>query len=240
MLDEILMKQKRYIGITGFTTPDQIREINQFWQQIKPENTILMIGILVSPKTFKHELTNPRYPQEEDLKKMIKECHPFHPLNNLILFHYNTRTQAFAEEVCQLFRDYNIDGVQLNISHPDLDEINEIKAKYPMKKIVFQANNSVLNQLESYKYLHEIAIDYVLIDPSGGRGSLITQAAINEILPYLPEDIRIGLAGGFMPENIHEWAIQFPDYCFDIESGVRTKDILDIEKAKQYLKNCII
>lgn len=232
---------EKYIGITGFTTIDQINEIIDYWDKIKNnDGTKLMIGVLVSPKTLNNTLTNQRYPFKNTLNQIFNRI-----LENDDLFrviHYNTRNPFFAEEVEHLFKSFNCDGVQLNISNPDPYEIKKLKKSIPdNKRIIFQANNSILNALHIYPFKKiEPFIDYCLIDPSGGRGIVNSfeyiDQKIQSIKNKLPK-IHIGLAGGFNPDNIQTYVQKYPKYSFDVESGVRTNNIFDLDKAKIYLKH---
>lgn len=75
-----------------------------------------------------------------------------------------------------------------------------------------------------------------LFDASGGRGLLINS------FPR-PYDNYCGYAGGLCPENVEDTilkleAMEPADKCFyiDMESGVRTDDILDLNKVEEVLE----
>jgi hypothetical protein len=83
------------------------------------------------------------------------------------------------------------------------------------------------------------------LDPSGGQGKradftylddLITRLHIDEI----KDRVQVGIAGGFTPENIHQYTTKYPSFSIDVESGVRTNDQFDIEKAKRYVENSLM
>jgi hypothetical protein len=77
----------------------------------------------------------------------------------------------------------------------------------------------------------------VLLDASGGNG-------INTPINILPIEGKVGYAGGFNPDNAAEkLAYLFEnhttgDFWIDMETGVRTDDWFDLDKAQKVLESC--
>ena len=72
----------------------------------------------------------------------------------------------------------------------------------------------------------------MLFDRSGGRGVANTE------WPRHPGDRLVGYAGGISPNNIHD-VLNAVDssgpYWLDMESGIRTDDLLDLDKCEAIL-----
>lgn len=138
----------------------------------------------------------------------------------------------------------NFDRIQINQSYHDADpafvrtlllSINNIN-----KPVIFQ-NNGTLPVQSVLDYVPDATMGsttepQILFDCSGGRGV--------EIRSY-PEQINgfhCGYAGGIGPENIErvlkDLEAKFPDmdYWIDMESKVRTDNVLDLEKVETCLK----
>ena len=98
---------------------------------------------------------------------------------------------------------------------------------------------------------YERVANYVLIDPSGGRGDefdIIHSVAVYQELQEKIPLMLIGFAGGFNGHNVRK-RIQTltemtgaEDFCIEAEGGLRDKitdrygdDILSLDKVKQYI-----
>lgn len=124
-------------------------------------------------------------------------------------------------------------------------------------QIVFQASYKAMEGKSSKQIAQGIekykdSIDYVLIDPSGGRGipfDLESSVKIYSEIKNCCPDLTIGFAGGFTGENVASrlkdiiQRIGTDEFCIDAEGGLRDKitskygdDILNIHKVESYLK----
>jgi hypothetical protein len=256
------MNPKPYVGITGSVsvqeTKDICREFSEADYSMKSHH-IPMIGFLVSYKTLNGLITkNRRYPIVKDIPKLLRATKG----NVLTMIHYNSREMdSLSKQVSQMFKGIYRKGLcralQLNIVWPDIGQVAKIKEKYSDMKIVFQASQKVMGD----KTVHEIAqgikayedsLDYVLIDPSGGRGIPFDLESSVEIYSELKNqcpDLTIGFAGGFTGENVFPRLKEIirqvgSDFCIDAEGGLRDKvtsaygdDLLNLEKVKGYLKS---
>ena len=77
----------------------------------------------------------------------------------------------------------------------------------------------------------------ILFDQSGGRGQILDLSDIN-LNPY----IKAGYAGGINPDNVADILMKLfkktnHPFWIDVESGVRTRDYLDLEKVYKLLTN---
>lgn len=255
------MRVKPYIGVTGVISEqevnDVIREFNEAGYKMNFGH-VPMLGYLVSYKTLTgQETKNRRYPKVGDLHRLVgRACNKV-----LTMIHYNSREMpSLVEQIEEIFYNLYNDNLcralQLNIIWPDIEQVRLIKQKFPEMLIVFQASHKVLNEdnrtiiprLKKYGGL----IDYVLIDPSGGRSlEFSLDESVNlyrRLKKNLPE-IVVGFAGGFNPENIYNRLRRLVDevhrgnFCIDAEGGLRNKiteeygdDILNIEKVRRYLR----
>lgn len=242
---------KSYIGVTGITSVKEavitIKSFGKYYINMKSDH-IPMVGVLVSYKSLIDEqYTNLRYPRISEIPDIL------FALQDLCFttLHFNTRTPQFSYEISQLlnYKDIyntysNNIGIQLNISNPSPIEIIKIKKEFPLLEIIIQ-----LRDIKDIDWISKCSniISYILIDFSLGKGENLNvrDASIiyKKIKEKVKEDIGIGFAGGFTPDNI-ELIIQSLvtninslDFSIDVESGVRTNDVLDLDKAAEYIAN---
>lgn len=253
---------KPYVGVTGPVNVNETNFIRQAFSDagysMKGKH-IPMIGFLVSYKSLNGiPMKNRRYPKVEDLPQMLEASGS--DIYNMI--HYNSREPNLADQVHRIFdRLYSeklCRSLQLNIVWPDIQQVYLIKKRYPMMDIVFQASHQVIEGRSAKKIAQEIshygdAIEYVLIDPSGGKGrefdidkSVSLYSDIREICPQ----IIIGFAGGFTGENLRGRVNELikktgsNGFCIDAEGGLRDKltdeygdDLMNKDKVKKYIRS---
>ena len=136
-------------------------------------------------------------------------------------------------------------------------QVQKIKETHPEMLIVFQASNKFMKGKSPEKISKEIkeygdSINYVLIDPSGGRGipfNLESSITIYSELKEKCPDLTIGFAGGFTGKNVFSRLNKIinqtkeKDFCIDAEGGLRDKlsedygdDTQNIHKIRDYLQ----
>lgn len=236
-----------YIGITGFMNRNEVNDIMSVWEEI---GRLFMIGVLVSWKTLNGETANNprRYPNLSKVKDIfIKDSRV------LNLVHYNTRQKdTLRDQLCKIIdhTDGLCQGFQLNMVFPPVDQLRKFKTEFPDLEIVFQVNRGVFKKtkfspqklVELLEYDYGDMVDHVLLDASGGRGTIIN---INEIKRYIEplNRYKVGIAGGLSPEtvdNIKPLVGGFSRISIDAESGVRDKnDDLDTKRAKKYIQRSL-
>lgn len=251
------MKNFPYIGITGFMNDGSADRIFVDFKQRRPlsksapeGDRILMIGVLASLKTFYGELN--KYPNRYPAIKEINEIFICSPSNVLNLIQYNTgyTETLYPQMVALTEMASNMDGFQLNIAWPDEDQLRAYKKHYPDKIIVLQVGRKALDMakkvlglktcLTGYKGL----IDYVLFDPSGGKGEPFD---VLEILPCLRvarnvfgKSVGLGVAGGLSSKTLgvlNPVIKEFPDISIDAEGRLRdSNDHLSVVGAELYIE----
>jgi hypothetical protein len=260
------MKTKPYVGITGVTSQKEMREVAEEFKTVDytlQTPHIPMVGVLVSYKTLNHQQTNNlRYPELHQVPGILVEG-----MGKVFpMIHYNSRkTDTLADQISSLFGGiYDIGlcrGLQLNIPWPNIAQVREIKKRFPLMKIVFQLSKSAMEGLHPEKIGERIkeydeSIDYVLIDPSGGRGKELQLNSdqkylqIDSLLQEEMPDITIGFAGGLSGDNVSEKVNKIiearltTNFCIDAEGKLRDKfsdrngdDKLNIDKVRMYLQS---
>lgn len=256
------MKPKPYVGITGPTTQSEVEYISdQFlYHDFTTSSPHLpMIGFLVSTKTLNGvETQNRRYPRFSEVRDLISFC----DRNIFTMIHYNSNHPDLSKEVKRVFSnlyDENLcRAIQLNIVFPDIHEVEKIKKDMSELKIVFQASKKVLESGNNFEVSRRIGeykglVDYVLIDPSGGRGVEFeinkTIDLYQKLIARLP-DVSVGIAGGFNGKNVLDRVLDIQEklgtseFSIDAEGGLRDKlsdeygdDLLNLDKVWDYIHN---
>ncbi len=243
-----------YIGITGFMSRDEVRLAYDFFKKARlAPDYMFMVGVLASLKTL-YGFVNKR-PNRYPMKKSISEIFiPDPDIDILNLVHYNTKNTEllFVQlmAMTELIGVERFDGFQLNIPWPDELELLTYKFYYPDKKIVLQVGGGALEMIQNSpeKLVKRLTrytdlVDYILLDPSGGRGKIFDG---EQLLNYLvaAEDgilgnVGLGVAGGLSGETMHlvEPLLQeFPNISIDAEARLRNEnDHLDMNLVEGYI-----
>lgn len=252
--------ERPYIGVTGFTSRDSVELI----ERTLPEghSHLLMVGVLANVKTLQG-LSNTRFPARTPEVIDIDKIFTDNP-RCLNLIHYNTNDQTTLKE--QLIRLHilggaHLHGFQLNMVWPDPKVIAWVHTHLGQKapsssqsraKIVLQVGNGAMRKIAHDpralakrvgEYHHNI--DYVLLDPSGGRGVPFDPVQARELLLALREAhgswLGLGIAGGLGPDSLHlidALITEFPDLSIDCEGQIRNieDDSLNLERTTQYVR----
>lgn len=242
-----------YIGITGFMSSSHVSSLlARFPLRGLPEHR-LMVGVLVSSKT-RDGRTNKwpgRYPKMDDVKNIFLKDG-----SAINLVHYNTDdTRPLYLQLVELHEMIgveNFDGFQLNIAWPDIASLEDYYDSFGQEKyIVLQVGGRAMAELDNHpkRIAEHIGhylpmIDYVLIDPSGGKGQPFSPenglALLREIERQHPS-LQLGIAGGFGPNSmahLEPIAAAFPNVSIDAEGRLRTpqpEDRLDMDAARDYI-----
>jgi len=239
--------RKSYIGITGFMSSDEVRRV--LMSVPLDIRRLIMIGVLASSKTIrglKNKWPN-RYPEMDRIANIF----PI-DLVALNLIHYHTKEEdTLGVQLIAMteFGGVNFHGFQLNIAWPSLQVLTQYRKLYPSKQIVLQVGRHAFKMVgDSPERLakkvaeYDGVTDYVLLDPSGGRGKSLDQERMQDYLRALTAlnlEMGLGVAGGLGPDTLHLvelLAKEFPDLSTDAEGLLRDKkDRLNTGKAKQYV-----
>lgn len=259
---DLNLKPKPYVGITG---PSNVGEVELIIDEFQNAGYTMdsahvpMLGYLIAYRTLVGKpMKNKRYPKFEELKGMLEKANG----KAFTMIHYYSNEKGLAEQVLKLFYElYDSKlcrALQLNIAWPKIEELEGIKKAYfPELQIVFSATNEVLQGKTARQVVDNIIkydklIDYVLIDPSSGKGLEFNVensiAVYNELKNRMPQ-VTVGFAGGLTGDNVIKRvngiieATKITDFCIDAEGGLRDKlsdtfgdDVLNINKVRQYLQ----
>ena len=249
------MNIKSYVGITGFKTEDEVKKIGEQFITAgfnEEHNYMPMFGYLVSEKRLADkESVGTQSPAAKDLTNLVRIA----PVFSLPTMHYHTtKKEKIAQEVNELFSLNNLydycQAVQLNIDWPAPAQLEHIIAGFPEMRIILQlpkhaTTGQTPEQVAQRAGEYETLVSYILIDPSGGKGTdfdiaecIVVMHALQQRLP----NIRLGIAGGFSGDNVDERITTIKQhylkpFCIDAQGKLRTndKEALNLEKTKAYI-----
>ena len=203
-------------------------------QDIQKEYSFVEWGILISTNQNRN-----RYPSEDFIYDLRNKG------LNLALHVCGKHSRAILQDgnfdpmvKYDWFNRYQINFNFKNTEHNTWNII-ELLDKFPTKKFILQDNLSNKKEIKTILntcYIKRLSNIDVLYDSSGGRGTEIKSVES----PY--DDVYTGYSGGLNPENVKdicEKIITFDDESkvwIDMESGVRTDDIFDLEKVIKVLE----
>lgn len=248
------MRPQPYIGVTGFMDEADVREV--LFAFPKDTRHKLMVGVLASQQTFRGEQNKypNRYPQKDAIGKIFVD-HP--QALNLVHYHTLVSDQMLASEMMAVkhVAGPHCHGFQLNVRWPSPKALeiyhhaSSIGFRPKQDVIVLQCGRGAMADIDfvpeqlakrvsDYKGL----VDYVLIDPSGGKGQGFDQhfawACLGELTEYVP-DMGLGVAGGLAAETVETLRgllTKHPDISIDAEGRLRdTDDSLKLGAANQYV-----
>jgi phosphoribosylanthranilate isomerase len=242
-----------YVGVTGFENGFQVNHcLENFANYLLKSQRLFMVGVLVSDSTARGEVNKKwpnRYPEVSNIDDIFTSSNL-----GLNLIHYHTTNKA--DYALQLFKLVDLvggdklHGFQLNTTWPDPSELEKFLCKYPKMKLVLPITSSCFesvshNPMELVKKIkdHYLGlINYILLDPSGGKGVSINLEMAEKYLREFENqkfDIGLGLAGGLGPEtimSIKDVVDKFPDVSIDAEGKLRGEDDkLNFDKTLFYI-----
>ncbi|MFA6461950.1 MAG: hypothetical protein WCV90_06825 [Candidatus Woesearchaeota archaeon] len=244
------MKNKPYVGITGFKRIEEIEGVNRIVrEEFSSSPYQVMFGYLCSEKRLANlEQEGKLSPALSHLPKVISAADP----SVLTMIHYHsTNKENLAQQVERVFTRDNIyssgscQSLQLNVDWPPLNEVERIITLFPEMKIVLQLPQRAMegrsiSEIADLASTYAPFIAYTLVDPSGGKGKEIDLPFVKELVYSLQEkmpQVNHGFAGGFCAENIEERLALFPKgISFDAQGKIRSETGLDLDKCTLYLK----
>ena len=123
---------------------------------------------------------------------------------------------------------------QLNIAKRQPTE-NTPKLRPPQElgEVIIQQKNA--DNLKVFNCIEDKRNISVILDASGGHG-VDTPIEIMKM-----DGVKVGYAGGMNPDNVYRklrqlFASDCGDFWIDMESGVRTDDVFDLDKVEKVLR----
>ncbi len=249
------MKEKPYLGITGFKTERDVKEVTDILMAngFPNEDYLPMFGFIVSKNRLNNlAVGGTRSPPAKELP-FLSECTTRWTLP---MMHYFTeKNETLAEQVRQLFSigkmydDSLCRAIQLNVAWPQLEQIGKILQEYQRMRIVMQipaiameglSVDDIARRASGYDQL----VKWALIDPSGGtskdfdiKRGLELMNALRESMP----NTRIGIAGGLSGDNVKARIIQirngYPEkFCIDAQGKLMRDNQIIMGEAARYLQ----
>lgn len=253
-----------YIGITGFMDNHEVTTVLANTEKLPHKEFMLtsahrkiMIGVLVSDHTIGGYLSD-KYPNRYPDPEKISDIFSDHPLAlNIVHYHTHDKKDLFTQldEVTKLGGP-NFHGIQLNMYWPEAEILRFYKNKHPGKKIILQIGKKALDSVKNSPDAlldrifprYQSCIDYILLDPSGGRGRpfdpKLIESFINRLSYHARErDIGLGVAGGLSADTLEclrSLSKDYPRLNIDAESCLRNGlDQLDLISAENYLTRAL-
>lgn len=254
-----------YIGITGFTSPDQVRTMRNVLRNM-PSRHLLGVGVMMSRRTMcglESKYTDV-FPKNETVANIfVPEKDVFSKLHYADYFN-ESDTNDFERALT--YAGPNVHAIQFDMIWPDPGSIKSViygatqpysgiaRKKFPVEvilqigsKALAQVGNSPEQLVEKLSYYVGFGVvDRILLDKSAGNGVPMNA---DELLPFANAvaaaypDIGIGGAGGLGPDTTH-YALPFvqrhPNASLCAESRLRTSgkntDPLEMDRCVRYLR----
>ncbi|MFA6588178.1 MAG: hypothetical protein WCT08_03855 [Patescibacteria group bacterium] len=240
-----------YVGVVGFMSPNEVAEA----LTVVPNDTVrrLMVGILADSGTLTgspNVLPN-RYPKKEEIAGIFS-ADP----RTLNLIHYRTPyPKTLSEQLAKLvvFGGPNLDGFQLNIPWPPIEELEKFREKYPELVLVLEIGLQAMNEADSVPKLKRKVksylpfIDSVLFsqhphheEPLDARSSFSTLLLLKQF-----EKLGLGVVGCLGFDSLHlvsPLVSRFSNLSIEAEWGLRSgmpKDKLLLWAVKVYVEEAL-
>lgn len=215
----------RYISLTGADNKVNIKDLEHFSEQYP----LFECAILMFPER-EGKARNPTIDWREQLYASQVKNRAIHLCGSIINKLAN-QDEALIKELS------NVQRVQINLKPQWANEqlvaqLVEVVKSLPQIEFITQHNES---NSQYFSYWDSVSNHSYLYDASLGKGL----APDNWSAPVAGK--RTGYAGGLSPSNIHENLVKISSVAgntaiwVDMESGVRTDDNFDLEKAKEVL-----
>lgn len=214
-------------GVDARTTASWIKNMGRKFVDPR-QNTRIEFGILRSPNVGQ----SPRYPTKADIQKIVNYVYP-----NQLAFHLCGRYAEMVHtlewgELCDIVDFDLVSRVQVNSTKSDAQAI------LTLQRFSIHIGKPVVMQWRGPEFPSAPGLA-LLQDRSGGRGVAETEWFKPDMMCRHPQSrTSIGYAGGLNPDNVRaaipamKAAAMGKPFWIDCESGIRTDDWLDVEKAE--------
>lgn len=222
---------KPYIGVTGYTTVEQIDAVHQAVGPYDGDR-MLMDAVLIRARDVNQRWANDQVSSPVDFAKRFMSVDEMQRLfavpsdGSLRMIHFLTTTPTrLDEQLADCIEQFgtHVDGFQINwLAQPSPTELADFRSAFDRQRataglspstLILQLHPQVFENagesagLAEYvePYVNAGAITHVLYDPSGGQGlAFDPQSAIAtalELRRAFPE-LNLGIAGGLSPDNV--------------------------------------
>lgn len=233
------MKPPSYIGVTGFTSREQVDAA----LESLPAGKRLMVGVLASQKTLSGGKRNARSPASEDIAGIFSD-----DSRCINLVHYYTKDTAnlwMQLDGAAIKGGACCHGLQIKIPWPSADDLALFSEMW--FRVVLQIGPTAWAEMTPMTLVHKLdpyidVITDVLLDASAGRGFPLdvsaTRPMVAAIRNAFPE-LGISIAGGLCAETLPAVMplVREFDLSIDAEGRLRTADDeLDLDAVCAYLR----
>lgn len=254
--------RRPYVSVTGVSSEEEVDGTINLFSKYGfdfDSDYLPFLGFLVSRDTVVRgeQPRKIRYPFFGALPRLLEKTR-----NKAVpAIHYCTRKSSVFSEIKTLFDTYNIyddcrcKAVQLNTAWPKPEDVSQIKNEYPNMRIILQLSKYAMDGLKPEQIAERVVenysnVDYVLVDPSGGKGIGFEPVIVSEVYKALKNkscSATIGFAGGLSGENVSgkiselEQELETRNFSLDAESKLMSEDQfghnrIDLDKVEKYLK----
>ncbi len=236
------MKQP-YVGITGVTNDSELEEVLSIFESagFKPQASHTgMVGFLAGAHTLRGLPQTKRHVSDVGALERLTQKTAGRALP-VIHYEINGEDTTFSGPLIRIFRNMYKAGIcrtaQLN-GTPSKQEVDALMNVFPEMNLIYQIRPEILPQgsakVAANIMQHRKAFQYVLIDPSCGRGKDIEpmQAAMMhaDLRKHFP-DVMFGFAGGFSGDNarsrVSALAGLLGHMNFSVDAEGRLRDMRD-------------
>jgi phosphoribosylanthranilate isomerase len=254
---------KPYVGVTGAVSEAEVMAIVDAFEKnglTMQSPHMPMNGTLVSYKTLDlgNNPGNRRYPEMKEIPGILAATKN----KTFNTIHFNTkRPEVLSSDIKTvmefggIYKNGLCQGVQYNVAWPPIDEIDKIRSEYPDLKMILQLSSKATEGMSQKEIVEKAAeyadTDYVLIDPSCGKGlGFDIEYSVNLYRKLKEGGIKatVGFAGGLSGENVAGVIgdliarMKTDEFVIDAEGNLRDKitpaygdDVMNIEKVRKYI-----
>ncbi len=254
------MKRKPYVCVTGPTEVDHVEMLSAYFKEAgfdEYSSHIGMLGFLITDEVMDRGWSDDRRNVRKNNLRPLLEASD---VSNAL--HYHTKNfRDFTDDVKELFSlddiyDDDLCRILQFNSIPFKEHIEIIRGDFPELEIILTIHPNIVQDIfrESTTIPRGPGfyenIDYILLDPSRGRGLQMDMEKTSEELKFLSKrlDATIGISGGLYGGNVQE-AIKKTEsslgskkFSVDAQTKLRTEEEgrklteLDPEKGGRFIR----
>jgi hypothetical protein len=233
---------KSYIGVCDVLSPEAARSMaGTLREHRKDPNRKVMIGVMAGHFTMRPDAEHGEgqravFPTKDELANgFTDDPDVFNTIHFADLYRPKEAQTLFEDlELVVEAGGEHLHAIQLDVTWPDVDEIDRFKDKYPDIAVVLQLGEPAFDMVDndSQNMVDELdkygdSIDYVLLDLSMGKGRAMQAEEFLEVLRLIRQELPglgLAVAGGLGPETIHllePIAREFPEISIDAQGRLK-------------------